>query len=419
MSAFNITATASAPGKAILFGEHAVVYGVTAIAVALSDLRLFVEVVSLLHPLPDINQTHHSTFQKVNNAGNGLLQALFEDIKGEDGQPTSAQISLAVLRDSLKLDSDPLVPNNPSNEVQSFLQATFAHYPSAACQGMMAISYMLASIILPSLSRSDPLLSNVGVEMRMWSVGLPIGAGLGSSAAFAVAAAGALIQLYSKLNTDHGLQGDNNETSLSQSTKDLINAWAYAGEVLIHGLPSGLDNTTSCYGGMVKFTRREGNQNEFESLDKLPELDILLTNTFVPRGTKVLVAGVRQLRDTFPTIVNPIFQSIQNITDTFLDKVNSVQGISDDEMASLVSMNHHLLFALGVGHQSLERVAQASVSQGFACKLTGAGGGGCAITLLNNTSDRDAKTAALRSELSEIGYEVLQTRIGGQGVRWH
>ena len=39
-------ATASAPGKAILFGEHAVVYGVTAVAAALSDLRITVTVVS-------------------------------------------------------------------------------------------------------------------------------------------------------------------------------------------------------------------------------------------------------------------------------------------------------------------------------------------------------------------------------------
>ena len=37
-----VRSIASAPGKVILFGEHAVVYGVTAIAAALSDLRIVV-----------------------------------------------------------------------------------------------------------------------------------------------------------------------------------------------------------------------------------------------------------------------------------------------------------------------------------------------------------------------------------------
>jgi mevalonate kinase len=40
---------ASAPGKAILFGEHAVVYGITALAVALSDLRIMAGLVSTIH----------------------------------------------------------------------------------------------------------------------------------------------------------------------------------------------------------------------------------------------------------------------------------------------------------------------------------------------------------------------------------
>lgn len=59
-------------------------------------------------------------------------------------------------------------------------------------------------------------------------------------------------------------------------------------------------------------------------------------------------------------------------------------------------MNHHLLNAVGVGHPALTAVVEAAATAGaagkgegegegsfpgFACKLTGAGGGGCAIIL--------------------------------------
>lgn len=41
----------------------------------------------------------------------------------------------------------------------------------------------------------------------------------------------------------------------SPSELERINAWAYAGEVVLHGTPSGLDNTVSCYGGAIKFVK--------------------------------------------------------------------------------------------------------------------------------------------------------------------
>lgn len=42
----HITVTASAPGKLILFGEHSVVYGCPAVAGAVSDLRIHIQIVS-------------------------------------------------------------------------------------------------------------------------------------------------------------------------------------------------------------------------------------------------------------------------------------------------------------------------------------------------------------------------------------
>lgn len=45
-------------------------------------------------------------------------------------------------------------------------------------------------------------------------------------------------------------------------------------------------------------------------------------------------------------------------------------------------MNQHHLNALGVGHTSLDQLCQLTMARGLHSKLTGAGGGGCGITLL-------------------------------------
>ena len=48
----------------------------------------------------------------------------------------------------------------------------------------------------------------------------------------------------------------------------------------------------------------------------------------------------------------------------------------------LFTINQHLLNGLGVGHPSLDTVCQITKQFGLSAKLTGGGGGGCAIALL-------------------------------------
>ncbi len=179
---------------------------------------------------------------------------------------------------------------------------------------MMAITYLFSGIASLAWTKVCHVKS-LGLKMQVQSAGLPIGAGLGSSAAFSVATAGALLQLHFRMTEPEQSWGSER---LNNTILESINAWAFVGEVLIHGTPSGLDNTTSCYGGMVKFRRTEQG-NVFDTLKHAPTLNMLLTNTKVPRSTKALVAGVRVLHDAMPSVIQPIFASIDNITSEFID----------------------------------------------------------------------------------------------------
>lgn len=171
----------------------------------------------------------------------------------------------------------------------------------------MALVFLVVGI-LPELCHPDELMQNQGnglvrgVRIDMKSFGLPIGAGLGSSAAFSVASAGALVRLRQKLigdivdpadvdvsmmSTDSETHNNSNNNSknshpIPQSVLSIINGWAFAAEIIIHGNPSGLDNATSCYGGALQFSKADG-KIQFNSIERFPKIPILLTNTKVPR----------------------------------------------------------------------------------------------------------------------------------------
>jgi mevalonate kinase len=194
----------------------------------------------------------------------------------------------------------------------------------AAGQGMLTISYLIGHIILKNL-----ISGQFGLIVHIESHDLPIGAGLGSSAAFSVASSAACLHLSHQFQPIVSFQdaslskeGTKSTLCLAANALHLINSWAFIAETLIHGTPSGLDNTTSTLGGMLKFTKSlTDSVNVYHPLTDVPSLRILLTNTKVPRSTKELVAGVRRLHTSFPTVVTPIFESIRQISEVFLQLI--------------------------------------------------------------------------------------------------
>lgn len=74
---------------------------------------------------------------------------------------------------------------------------------------------------------------------------LPLGSGLGSSASFCVSLAGALLSLSDDVSIDKSQTG---WFKLTKAELELVNKWAFEGEKIIHGKPSGIDNTISTFG---------------------------------------------------------------------------------------------------------------------------------------------------------------------------
>lgn len=74
---------------------------------------------------------------------------------------------------------------------------------------------------------------------------LPLGSGLGSSAALCVSLSAALLALSDFVSLDLSHQG---WLMFGESELELVNKWAFEGEKIIHGRPSGIDNTVSTYG---------------------------------------------------------------------------------------------------------------------------------------------------------------------------
>ncbi|KAI8065913.1 GHMP kinase [Gongronella butleri] len=374
----------SAPGKVILFGEHAVVYQKLAVAASL-DLRTFLylekagaaDTTCTLH-LPDVGLEKRQWELK------DLPWALASTTQRDGVHP------IQDMDEELKTKLAALV-----GPVDKWAQE----------QSLMAFFYLLLALA-PASFHANP----IGFTLATRSF-LPVSAGLGSSASYSVTIATALLVLFEHIPADF-LQSDKRAQHL-----ELINSYAYKAEQVIHGNPSGVDNAVATYGGAKTFLKGKG----FDTLEGFRSLRLLLTNTKVPRSTNALVAGVAQRKQKYPNVIDPIMDSIDAISlrckETFLDVDQGRKDFDEllAELQDLVDINHSLLYALGVSHPSLENIRRITTDHGLTTKLTGAGGGGCAVTLMPKDVTQDVVNAAVAA-LEKEGYDCYETLVGGIGA---
>ena len=245
----------SAPGKIILFGEHAVVGGEPALATCVS-LRTFcgvkkteeTEIVLELQSLGEaVRLRWEAAAVAAIDVGEGTLTPELSDRLSEVAGANLEGVEMA---------------EEHTKALRAFL-----------------LLYRLCGV-------------TGGMYARVWST-LPVGAGLGSSAAFSAAVCGALWRLGA------GEKAILEKNVPSMESKDLLNKWTYEAERVLHGNPSGIDNSVAIYGGALSFVKGQG-ITQLKSMSVLP---LLLVDTRVPRSTQKLVSGVLERKAAFPKIM--------------------------------------------------------------------------------------------------------------------
>ncbi|KAK3684975.1 ribosomal protein S5 domain 2-type protein [Podospora appendiculata] len=385
----------SAPGKVIVFGEHAVVHGKAAIAAAIS-LRSYLLVttlsksrrtVTLRFPDIDLNHTWNIDSLPWDTFSHPSKKKYYYDLVTTLDPELVAAIQPFLA--NISTDKSPDLRKVHQNSAGSFLYM----FLSLGSQSFPGCQYTLRSTI-------------------------PIGAGLGSSATIAVCMSAALLLQLRTLSGPHPDQ----PADEARLQIERINRWAFVYEMFIHGNPSGVDNTVATQGKAVEFQRTDYNKPPtVRPLWDFPELPLLLVDTKTPKSTAFEVAKVAKLREKHPKLVGAILDSVHKVTKSSADMIEQLDFDTNSEeslkeLGELMTINHGLLVSLGVSHPRLERVRELVDHEGIGwTKLTGAGGGGCSITLLRPGVSRE-KLDRLEQRLDEEGYEKFETTLGGDGV---
>lgn len=224
---------------------------------------------------------------------------------------------------------------------------------------------------------------------------IPVGRGLGSSAACSVAASAIRQQLRSQ-----------------PFDREQINNLAYELEVLQHGKPSGVDNTIATYGGFLWFRRETPKFSIWQTIKSASKkTSLYLVDSGKPaESTKDLVMGVAERRQASSQPSEQIFRQIEEVTRGFLRWMHG----EETNLVDLIRSNHRSLVDLGVVGEKAQRIVEAIEKAGGAVKITGAGGVAKGSGFLLAYHPDPEK---LNSVVAKLNLKLDELQLGDEGVK--
>lgn len=178
---------------------------------------------------------------------------------------------------------------------------------------------------------------------------IPVGRGLGSSAALSVASVAAFLDFYTG----------------REFKKEIINNLAYEIEKYFHQNPSGVDNTAACFGGLILYQKNISLKNTDYRIPKIIGEKLVLIDGGKPEET------TGEMVDYVRTKVNE--KILSEIENTVNKLVISIKNNDESLFKKCLINNEKILEELGVVSKKAKKFI-AELSKFGLGKVTGAGG---------------------------------------------
>ncbi len=305
--------SAKAPGKLIISGEHSVVYGAPAIAMAINQYAI--TTVGWRNKSVNLN---NNKYPKINFNLLNIKYAKSHTLKA-------------------------------LNLLKSQLQTNYYNFLHGYCgiKDVIKKPFELLQYLVTSLIETLHLQISENLDIQVNSK-IPIGAGLGSSAALIISCLRSLSYLF-KINWDP------------------IKFWHIAKEIenLQHGKSSGLDLYTATFGGCNYFNYEESNRYTAHNII-FPDFNLKIINTGKPlANTGECVAFVKNyfldpgLLKEFTLVTEAVKQALINQ--------------DHQQFIHAIRANHLLLSRLKVVPEKIQKFIKLIENAGGAAKICGAG----------------------------------------------
>jgi mevalonate kinase len=375
-----IACEASAPGKLILMGEHAAVYGRPALVAAIGlRTRARIEPTQtggLVLDLPDLALREECSWQGVIDYGAERRDGWrrWHDWRNDPAR-----------RDVAGEDLDPRLPGFGSGDESGLVRV-------AVAEALRVLGVDREPGDLPG--------STLTVASEV-----PRGAGFGSSASVAVAVGAALLGSFSAATPTPVRAGDERIASVALEV-----------EKRQHGSPSGVDHTAVIQGGFLAVVREAGGLRAAEL--RRPEWlrdAIRVFDTGMPAETTgEVVEAVRAIREREPAAFDETLDRMEAATRAF---TSSLEHAAADwpRLIESIQTFESCLEELGVVPAAVARRVRRIEAAGGAAKISGAGSlsGATAGSLLV------VRPPGFRAETLDsilAGYRPLDARLGSAGL---